>query len=138
MVQPKLEAEIDYKYVGSEYILTSNDKGLTIKRNDSEHGCGEFFGWDEIKHLLDAPKNTSQNVRLNILEDKMVKRWFIDTSCECGRFGDDVNAWEDKDGEWVRFDDVKHLLSDAQETAHNRLKEQKLKEKLYRDRTCHQ
>ena len=48
-----------------------------------------------------------------------MKRYYIDTSCECGRFGDDVNAIEDNDGDWVRFDDIEHLLQDAQKTAHN-------------------
>ena len=43
----------------------------------------------------------------------MVKRWIIDTSCECGRFGDDVNAWEDKAGEWVKYDDIKHIIQNA-------------------------
>ncbi len=43
----------------------------------------------------------------------MIKRWIIDTSCECGRFGDDVNAWEDKDGEWVKYEDIKHLLQNT-------------------------
>lgn len=43
----------------------------------------------------------------------MVKRWVIDTSCECGRFGDDINAWEDKNGEWVRYEDIKNLLQNT-------------------------
>lgn len=49
------------EYIGGEFILTSNSKGLTIKRNDSGHGCGEFFEWEEIRHLFDAPKNTIHN-----------------------------------------------------------------------------
>jgi len=44
---------------------------------------------------------------------KMIKRWIIDTSCECGRFGDDVNAWEDKDGDWVKWEDVKPLIQNT-------------------------
>ena len=47
-----------------------------------------------------------------------MKRYFIDTGCECGRSGDDVNAWEDKDGEWVKWEDVQELIN-AQKTAHN-------------------
>jgi hypothetical protein len=49
------------EYVGGEFILTSNSKGLTIKRNETGDGCGEFFEWDDIKHLFNAPKNISSN-----------------------------------------------------------------------------
>ena len=43
----------------------------------------------------------------------MIKRWIIDTSCECGRCGDDVNAWEDEDGDWVKYEDIKQFLPDT-------------------------
>jgi len=35
----------------------------------------------------------------------MLKRYFIDGSCECGRM-DDSYTTEDLNGEWVKFDDT--------------------------------
>ena len=49
------------EYVGGEFILTADSKGLTIKRNTDGHGCGEFFQWDEIRHLFDAPQKAAHN-----------------------------------------------------------------------------
>jgi len=38
--------------VGAEFILSADENGLTVRRN--EQGCeGELFTWDEIKHLVE-------------------------------------------------------------------------------------
>lgn len=49
------------RYVGGEFILTARADGLTIKRNNGSHGCGEFFDWNDIRHLFDAPEKAAPN-----------------------------------------------------------------------------
>ena len=39
-------------YVGCDFILSANSEGLTIKRNDMNSGCVEFFKWEDIKDVL--------------------------------------------------------------------------------------
>ena len=35
----------------------------------------------------------------------MIQRYFIDTSCECGRIGDSDCEHKDNEGSWVRYED---------------------------------
>jgi len=58
------------KYVGGEFIIESDKRGLTIKRN--KLGRGEVFEWDDIKHLLKTSDNNKYKTALE-LYDKWYK-----------------------------------------------------------------
>lgn len=48
------------EYVGSDFIINANRRGLTVKRNDISHTCEEFFKWNDIGFIFEK-MHTSTN-----------------------------------------------------------------------------
>lgn len=59
-----LESEGMKEYVGSEYIIQVDEKGLTVKRNDIETD-GELFKWEELKTMLQFDEDIAKIINDN-------------------------------------------------------------------------
>jgi hypothetical protein len=67
--------------VGADFILTANDKGITVKNNEQGIVCGEMFKWEEIEHLIEEHYTRKENIIKGRCKD-----------CKNFIFADDV-AW---------------------------------------------